>query len=234
MKYFLSICLSLASLFIYAQSLEVVEAIHVNGRIGEELETVISIRNTGDKPVQVVIKRISQNLGTSQKSWFCWDNECYEPEQTSLPLSRKIEPGQTIEAFRTLISTGITEGFSNIKYLIYDKNNPGNETIVEVNYRIEDYINSSALFHNSKLTINDVYPNPVKDFATVDYKISDLDLKVRIVIHSVLGKVMDEYDLEPFETKIKIQTDRYNPGIYFYTIYIDNDGVLTRKLIVQK
>jgi hypothetical protein len=36
------------------------------------------------------------------------------------------------------------------------------------------------------------------------------------------------------ERSIKILADNLSAGIYFYTLYIDNEGVMTRKLIVKK
>jgi hypothetical protein len=45
---------------------------------------------------------------------------------------------------------------------------------------------------------------------------------------------MGEYDLNFQETKVKILADELASGIYFYTVYIDNNGVTTRKMIVRK
>jgi hypothetical protein len=45
---------------------------------------------------------------------------------------------------------------------------------------------------------------------------------------------MGDYDLPASETRVKIQADELISGVYFYTVYIDNSGVLTRKLIVRK
>jgi len=36
------------------------------------------------------------------------------------------------------------------------------------------------------------------------------------------------------ENKIKISTDELPAGVYFYTVYLNNSGVLTRKLVVRK
>ena len=41
-------------------------------------------------------------------------------------------------------------------------------------------------------------------------------------------------ELSAFEDRAKIQTDEFVSGIYFYTLYLNNNGVLTRKLIVRK
>jgi hypothetical protein len=59
-------------------------------------------------------------------------------------------------------------------------------------------------------------------------------VKAKIVVHSVLGNSMGEYELSIFEKQAKILTGDLNAGIYFYTLYIDGEAVMTRKLIVKR
>jgi hypothetical protein len=59
-------------------------------------------------------------------------------------------------------------------------------------------------------------------------------LKAKVVIHNILGSQVGHYELPVFETKVKIQADELTSGVYFYTVYLDNIGVLTRKLVVRK
>ncbi len=54
------------------------------------------------------------------------------------------------------------------------------------------------------------------------------------IIHSVLGSVISEFNLSPYESRLSIPVIEYNPGVYFYTLYIDNEGVATKKMIVRK
>ena len=59
-------------------------------------------------------------------------------------------------------------------------------------------------------------------------------MKAKIVVHNVLGKAMGDYELAFDDNRVKIQADDLVPGIYFYTVYLNNNGILTRKLIVRK
>ena len=59
-------------------------------------------------------------------------------------------------------------------------------------------------------------------------------LKAKVVIHNILGSPVGHYDLPVFETKVKIQAEELTAGVYFYTVYLNNVGVLTRKLVVRK
>jgi hypothetical protein len=68
----------------------------------------------------------------------------------------------------------------------------------------------------------------------MDYKIHNDQVKAKIVLHNLLGSSVEEHSLPPLETRLKIRTDNLDAGIYFYTLYVDNEGVITRKLIVKK
>jgi hypothetical protein len=99
---------------------------------------------------------------------------------------------------------------------------------------IDEKRENSFVFQSRDITIHDVYPNPVTDQAYIDYKIHNESVKAKVIIHNILGRTMNETELPVFETKIKLQAEELTTGIYFYTLYLDNDGVLTRKLIVRK
>jgi hypothetical protein len=92
----------------------------------------------------------------------------------------------------------------------------------------------NTVFKSKDITIHDVYPNPVSDMAFIDYTIHNENVKAKLVIYNILGRNMSEVDMPYSETRIKLQADELATGIYFYTLYLDNNGVLTRKLIVRK
>ncbi len=197
-----------------AQSFQLVDApkvLQVN--IGERVILPLTIKNTTDRPLQLMVKRVDRILGTGQVNYFCWDSDCYGSETERIPVSKRIDARSSTDKLKIILETGLNPGFSTVKYQIYDRDNP---------------------FENKAIRLNDVYPNPVKDFAIVDYNLIDRDVKAKVIIHNVLGSIVAEYELPYLENKVKIQTSDYNAGVYFYTLYLDNDGVMTRKLIVRK
>jgi hypothetical protein len=74
----------------------------------------------------------------------------------------------------------------------------------------------------------------VINYANIDYKLHSDNIKTKIVIHNILGNTLTEYELSYLETNLKIPAEQLGAGIYFYTLYIENEGVMTRKLIVKK
>ncbi|MEJ0055774.1 MAG: T9SS type A sorting domain-containing protein [Bacteroidota bacterium] len=103
-----------------------------------------------------------------------------------------------------------------------------------VSLSVDEKQAKSLVFQSKDITIHDVYPNPVTDLATIDYRIHNELIKAKVVIHNILGSPVGHYDLPVFESKVKIQADEFTSGVYFYTVYLDNIGVLTRKIVVRK
>ncbi|MEM7107559.1 MAG: T9SS type A sorting domain-containing protein [Bacteroidota bacterium] len=220
---------------VLGQNFEVIgDKSNFEGTIGKKINAPIVIKNTSDKPIQIVFRRIEKVIGSSQKNYFCWGEECYETTTDEIPLSKRINPGETSDKFASILEAGLVAGISSVKYLIYDRDNPANAIEYEINYTVEEDISSNTIFSSAEIIINEVYPNPVREFAIIDYNLHQEDVKAKIILHNVLGSVMGEYELSYFETKLKINTDEFNPGVYFYTLHLDNDGVLTKKLIIRK
>jgi hypothetical protein len=99
---------------------------------------------------------------------------------------------------------------------------------------VEERPTRTYVFQSKEITMHDVYPNPIQYQAFIDYKLHSESVKAKIIIHNILGKNMGEYELNTTENRLKIEVDDLLPGVYFYTLYLDNNGILTRKLMVRK
>jgi Secretion system C-terminal sorting domain len=201
------------------------------GSIGDLIKASVKLKNTSGKPITLVIRKAEAQLGSSQKSFFCLDNNCIEKSDE---LVIKIEPGQTIQNIQIGVEAGLVEGSGAIRYVVYSRSAPAEITSLDLNFAVESKLEKSNIYSSRFITIHDVYPNPVTNYANIDYQLHSEEVKAKIVIHTILGNALYDYDLPSTETRIKILADDLNAGIYFYTLYIDNVGVMTRKLIVKK
>jgi hypothetical protein len=202
------------------------------GKIGELIRSPLRIKNISEKSILLSLRRVESQIGTSQKGLFCPDNNC--TDLTSEEYQIRLEPGQTLQNFSIGLEAGLAEGFSIIKILILNKSNPTESASFDINFLVEAKPEKSNIYTSRQITIHDVYPNPVTTFASIDYTLHADPLKTKIVLHNILGSPIKEYELSPFENKLKLNVEDLNSGIYFYTLYIDNEGVITRKLIVKK
>lgn len=236
MKLVLSTILTLVfAISAYAQRFEVVDANkNFTAMIGERISAPLKIKNLTEEPLNLVIRRVNKDIGSSQSSFFCLNGECFDSDADQLPVQYVIPPGETSLKFESILETGLAAGYSSIKYIVYDRNHPAEAVEFQLSYNVKDQDQKSLIYASDDLKINDVYPNPVSDFAVIDYNIANKDIEAKIIIHNVLGSIIGEYKLPSLENKITIKTDEFNPGVYFYTLYVDNDGVMTRKLIIRK
>lgn len=202
------------------------------GSIGDLIRAPLLLKNNSEKSITLIIRKVETQIGSTQKSYFCIDNNCLDQRTEDYVI--KIEPGQTLQNFSIGLEAGLVEGFSELKYIIYNKANLNESRPFEIHFVVEGKPEKSNIYTSRLITIHDVYPNPVTDRANIDYQLHSDEVKTKIVIHNILGNALTEYELPYSETKVKILADQLSAGIYFYTLYIDNEGVMTRKLIVKK
>jgi len=229
------VSLFLLPLLGFAQSLQVVDTqLSHSVKLGEEVRTVIKLQNVSDQAIHVLVRREQVQIGSSQKSFYCWDNNCVEPESNELIASRLIEPGEIVETFVSVLESGLDETISSLKYLFYNREDPSDFVSVELSYTVKDQSTNRFMFNSNVMSVSDIYPNPVSDIAFIDYLIYDEETEAKIVFHNVLGRSVSEYTMNPVEQTLKINTLEFKPGVYFYTLYVDNEGKVTKKLVVKK
>jgi hypothetical protein len=205
-----------------------------HGKIGSKIEVPVKIRNNSDRVIHLMVQRVTSQIGSTQSTFFCWGEECFDQDTHILPTSKKLAPGEESAAFLAVLEAGITEQFSTVTYIFYDRDNPSNAVTYELNYNVEEKESKGLLYESEDITLSDAYPNPVSDKAIIQYRFFDETKDAKILIHNVLGSIVGEYKLLPVENQIKISTLELNPGVYFYTLYLDNKGLVTKKLIVKK
>jgi hypothetical protein len=218
---------------LFAQSFEVGHAQDIyRGFIGEIVKVPLTFTNTTEKPLTLVIKKIGSNLGGTQKNYFCPDKTCLDQRVEDFLI--RLEPRQTVSTFEIALEAGLANGISSVKYLVFNRYNSSETIEIDLNFSVEERYGKEDIFTHPQIVLHDVYPNPVVDFAFVNYNILNEEVDAKIIIHNILGNAVDEYSLPAAENRVKISADAMDAGIYFYTLYLDNEGVVTRKLIVKK
>jgi hypothetical protein len=232
-KTLLSATLILVSFWLYGQGFEIVPIQEsYRGTIGETIKVPLRFKNTSEKSITLIIRKISEQIGSTQKKYFCIDNNCLDSKVDDYIL--KVEPGQTVANFYVALDAGLNQNESSLRYVAYNKSNPGQSVNVDLNFVVEEKPDKTAIYNSRQVTLYDVYPNPAIEQANLAYKLTSDRVKAKILLHNILGNVIDEYDLSAIENIIRIKTEDLSPGIYFYTLYVENEGVMTRKLIVKK
>jgi hypothetical protein len=232
MKFRLLSVLSLSFALVgHAQNFELVDRQdNYSAGFNQLVKIPLKIKNNSDRAQFYTIRKTRSDLSEMQKGYFCMDNKCLEASVSE--FVKKVEAGETVSLTFT-VESGAQSALNNIKFDIFPKNNPTEliEHIVSLNV---DERGQRSIYQTREIVINDVYPNPAQDIAVIDYKIHNELLKAKIVVHNILGRSMGEYELPTDDTRIKMIVDDFAPGVYFYTLYLNNTGVLTRKIMVRK
>lgn len=216
-----------------AQTFEVTDVPNnLSGSISQTIKIPIKIRNTADKAQFFIIRLSDQDLKAGQKGYFCIDGDCLESGITE--FSKRIEGGVSLNGLYFMLETGIVTGQNNLRFEVFVKGSAINRQEHEVNINIDEKQPKNVVFKSKDLIVHDVYPNPVSTAAYIDYELYNEQMKAKIVIHNILGSSLGEQELPFADSRAKISAEELTPGIYFYTIYIDNEGVTTRKLIVRR
>lgn len=220
---------------VMSQSMRLVDTeLNVSSEVGTNSTTLIKIQNISNQTILLGVKKFNVNIRSSQESKFCINNDCTLSNIASENNIIKLLPGEIFNGFSADLESGLVPGNSSVKYLFYNLSDNSDNIEAEINYTINEKLDESILYSSDVVQLSDVFPNPVREKAIFNYTYLNPDKEARIVIHSVLGSVISEFLLSPYESRLSVPVAEYNPGVYFYTLYIDNEGVATKKMVVRK
>lgn len=233
-RWIVILILSVGGPAVWAQSVDWIDRQDTyQATIGQNARIPIRVRNTSDRPQTFVIRRVLAELNANQKGYFCVGDECFDI--TVDQVTRRLEPGELASNVFFVVEPGMSATSNAFRIEVYQKGSPqlGLEHSFLLN--VDEKPARSFVFQTRNIMVHDVYPNPVTGHdAWLDYKLLDETVKAKVVIHNILGSPVGEHEMLSTDTRVKIQAEGLSSGVYFYTIYLDNIGVLTRKLVVRK
>lgn len=202
------------------------------GNPGQAIKIPIQIKNQSEKAQFYIIRLAESDLKAGQKGYFCFNGDCLSEE--SFEVSKKIEGFSTLTGLYYMVETGLSTGLSQLRFEVFVKGS--NQTLLDwpVSIMVDEKQPKNVVFKSKDIMVRELYPNPVTATAYLDYELYSEKKSAKIMIHNILGTSMGEQELSFNETKAKILTEELTPGIYFYTIYLDGEGIITRKMVVRR
>lgn len=218
-----------------AQSLRIVNTSNkVFGKIGTEIEAPVSIKNVTSKPVEISVQRTENNVSSGEESFFCLGKNCYTPSTKISADTKILRPGEIYDGFKSVLRAGLGKSNSQVSYCFINVADSKDRICTTLTFQVESTESNGLLFFNDDLTVSNVYPNPINEVALFDFSIKNPVKKSKIVLHNVLGGVVGEYSLNEHENNLKIYTQSFKPGVYFYTLNIDNQNLITKKFVIKR
>jgi hypothetical protein len=177
--------------------------------------------------------RIKQNIDDNQGgSTFviCYQGDCSNKNE---PITITLPANSISNDFKIMLNGGLSN-LNSIAYLEFIDLEVDNVVKREVVLKVTERNTKDIFFEKGDIAVNSFFPNPAVKNAVMEYNISPREEDAKITLQNVLGSIVNTYELSPEHNKLSINTEDLNPGVYFYTLSIRDEGLATRKLIVKK
>lgn len=210
------------------------EGLDFIGDIGSTHRKTVILQNESDQPKTYFLKNLSGNLGSSQQMKICIGDQCYDAKRDLAKIKLSLNPGEILTDLYLDLDMGIAETRGSFDLVFVNENNLREAFVVEAQYNVSNPNKKVNDFDYESISLSDVYPNPSNRVAQFDYKIKKQGAQAKIAINSFIGNPVAEYALDPERASLVINVSDLNPGVYFYTLFVDNKNIVTKKLVVKK
>ena len=134
--------------------------------------------------------------------------------------------------YRNLLSAPPTARQLVVKPVFAEPVATPSSVVVERNAE-EQTAATDKLYSSERLTVSNLYPNPANDYTLVDYAVGATSGQTRLSFFNVLGSPVGEYELDRNERRLRISTNDWPNGIYFYQLALEGRTLATKKLLVR-
>jgi len=198
-------------------------------------KVVFLLNNPGGNEIVVSMRKVEVDILDGTDNDFCFAGRCYQPSVFLAPDKMPLAPGSTTDhndCYAQFYPGGVI-GSSTIKYEFFSDDKSFETVYVEVNFTATAPTNiPSPPF--ADVVFSDPYPNPARGHTTIDYQLSPDVKNARIILRSLTGQVVQTFPLNTNANSIRIDTSSLNSGMYFYSIELNNQVFLSKRLIVGR
>jgi hypothetical protein len=230
---FLTWLLFFAPLTVGAQQIRVLsEVVDFSGELGSSQRKTVIIQNESNQSKTYFLKNLRGSIGSSQKVKVCLNDQCFDPKKDLSKISIKLSPGEVFTDLYLEFEMGIAETRGSFDLFFVNVENIRENFVVEARYEVAS--GSRTDFTHRDIKLSEIYPNPSNRIAQLDYELVNPKAKAKISINSFIGNPVAEYELDPERNSLLINVTDFQPGVYFYTLFVDNKNVVTKKLQIKK
>ena len=227
------ILMLLFPIFAGAQQVHVLsEAVEFSGKIGSSQRKTVLLHNESAQSKTYLLRNIKGSIGSSQKMRICLGEQCFDPKKDLAKVMLKLAPGEIYTDLYLEFELGIAETLGSFDLVFVNSEALRDFFVVEAKYSVSS--DPKADFSHRDIKLGDIYPNPSNRVAQLDYTVVNPKSKAKITVTSFIGNPIAEYELDPTRNSLVIHVADFQPGVYFYTLFVDNKNVVTKKLQVKK
>lgn len=187
--------------------------------------------NNTDNNVNIKVRRNQVSMLEGTSSYFKW-NQTLAPT-IDMSEAYLINAGESTpdDFFKVYYQPYGQIGISIIEFTFFNINveNEYITLVIKFNTTSDD-IDENIL---RNMTVSDIYPNPAKDIVSIDFDIPRDVETASVKIVNVLGSIVKEQSIERGSNKLSIDVSDLNDGIYFYSMFINEELYKTERLVVK-
>ncbi|KEO74935.1 T9SS type A sorting domain-containing protein [Anditalea andensis] len=210
------------------------QAVEFTGKINTIQRKSLILHNESNQQKEYILKFLRGNIGSSQNIKLCIGEQCYDPRKDMNKIKLVMKPGEVITDLYIEFGLGITETRGTFDLHFSHIENNKDTFIIEAVYDVSNPNADGGEINHKDISIGSIYPNPSNRIAHLDYKIKNKNANVKVVLNSFIGNPVYDLTLDPDQETISINVSELNPGIYFYTVIVDNKNIVTKKLVVKR
>ena len=209
--------------------------------VGDSQSDDIDIHNVSSSTVIFKVKRtiMTPPIDSTCSVYFCTGALCYSPSaniyytgggSTTLAGMTNLIGANGLLAHFDVLGTSCCDTY--IKYQAYVVGAVGDTASVIVHYAC---LAGAGVQEIEKTggAISNAYPNPANSIVSIRYNVKEYSTRGKIVIYDMLGKAVKETELNDKEGTARINVSDLNLGIYFYTFFVDDKAIATKKLVIS-
>lgn len=205
----------------------------------------IWVQNTGPSSIAVFCERFEESLAPSSVNYFCWD-ACYAPPVSLSIGTLPINPGDTNKFFYADYDPGTGTGNSVLTYCFYVDGIPADSACFSLTYSenspadsvygtiaINSFVGIEFIKATNRNEILDIHPNPAKELVALNYSLASGSEVGVLLVRNVLGSEVYKAELVGAAGQVIIPVEKFNNGMYFCTMVVDNKVYETKRLVVN-
>lgn len=195
-----------------------------------KIEKLIFAKNISSETVTLKAGKSEIDQLEDTKSSFCWGGQCYG----STTFTSVLSVNSLVNDIDTLSCDYLHQGHvgvSIVRYYVFNTANPDDSASVIIHFGA-----TGVGIDDQEVTapeISNPYPNPAISYTSFNYTFPKNTVNAKFVLRDLLGSITKEVEITDFEGKLTINTSNLNGGVYFYTFYVNDKLIQTRKLIIQ-
>jgi hypothetical protein len=227
------VLLVLFPIFAGAQQVHVLsETVEFSGKIGSSQRKTVILHNESSQPKTYLLRNIKGSVGSSQKMRICLGDQCFDPKKELAKVMLTLAPGEIYTDLFLEFELGIAETLGSFDLVFVNSEALRDFFVVEAKYSVSSEPKTD--FSHKDVKLGDIYPNPSNRVAQLDYTVVNPKSRAKITVTSFIGNPIAEYELDPTRNSLVIHVADFQPGVYFYTLFVDNKNVVTTNLQVKK